>query len=356
MKRKQLWGGIDAGVSTSRLVLVDEELHPVLDTVLPSDAAAILDALAPYADFEIVEVALEAGVATPLFRDLRSAGLSVSALEIFKVSRYLRIRRNKTDRNDALGLAEMAKLQMPSISKVHLKSADTQQLRSKLALRQKLTMHRVACENMLRSLIRLHGGKFPQPFKSRQAKVSLQAEVAALRLRTGVDLAAEVDPLIEVCTSLRRFLDRLEKDLGAWARAHPVCSHFLAIPGVGPISAISFLTAVEDPSRFPEAANVGAYLGLTPKVSQSGLLMRHGRISRMGNKLTRTHLTLAAASVLAQRTADSPLKRWGLKIAERSGRRRARIAVARRLAVIMLAMWRDNLAYQPELAEPRLAI
>jgi len=224
------------------------------------------------------------------------------------------MRRNKTDRNEALGLAELAKLQLPSVGKVHLKSGATQQLRSKLVLRQKLTMHRVACENMMRSLIRLHGGQFSLPFKSVQARSVLNAEIARLKREIGIDLSTELTPLLDLCTSLRRFLDRLEKQLGAWARAHPACSRFLAIPGVGPITAISFYTAIEDPGRFPKAASVGRYLGRAPNIGRSGLMMRHGRISRMGNKLTRSHLSLAAASVLAERTSDNPLKRWGAKL------------------------------------------
>jgi len=325
-----------------------------LDIVLPSTAAAFGNVLEPFGDYEICDMALEAGVATALFRDLRKASLPVSALETFKVSKYLRIRRNKTDRNDALGLAEMAKLQLPSVSKVHLKTLATQQLRSKLMLRQKLIKHRVASENMLRSLIRLNGGAFTQPFKSPRARHALMAEIERLKIDIGVDLSDEVAPLLDLCTSMRHYLGRLEKDLEAWARAHPVCGRFLAIPGVGHICSISFYTAIEDPHRFSEAVSVGAYLGLAPRISQSGQMMRHGRISRMGNKLTRSHLSLAAASVLAERTSDSPLKRWGLKVAERAGRRRARVAVARRLAVIMLAMWRDNLPYLPALAEPKI--
>ena len=301
------------------MALVDDHLQPVLDTILPSTADAFLAALEPFDAYEICDIALEAGVATALLRDLRNGGLPVSALETFKVSRYLRIRRNKTDRNDALGLAEMAKLQLPSVSKVHLKTLATQQLRSKLMLRQKIIKHRVACENMLRSLIRLNGGAYTEPFKSPHARRALMAEIERLKIDIGVDLSGEVVPLLDLCTSMRQYLGRLEKQLEAWARAHPVCSRFLAIPGVGYICAISFYTAVEDPSRFSEAVSVGAYLGLAPRIAQSGLMMRHGRISRMGNKLTRSHLSLAAASVLAERTSDSPLKRWGLTVAERRG-------------------------------------
>lgn len=353
MERERLWGGIDAGVHSSRLVLVDDQLRPVLDVILSSSAQAFIDALEPFRDSEICEIALEAGVATALLRDLQKGGLPVSALETFKASRYLRIRRNKTDRNDALGLAEMAKLQLPSVSKVHLKSVAIQQLRSKLMLRQRLIKQRVASENMLRSLIRLNGGECALQFKSSNAQQTLKIEIEKLKRDSGIDLSDEVTPLLDLCRSMRKYLGGLEKQLESWARAHAVCRRFLAIPGVGPICAISFYSAIEDPSRFPKAVDIGAYLGLAPRISQSGLLMRHGRISRMGNKLTRSHLSLAAASVLAERTSDSPLKRWGLRVAERSGRRRARIAVARRLAVIMLAMWRDDLPYRPEMAEPR---
>jgi len=227
-----------------------------------------------------------------------------------------------------------------------VKSSEVQRLRSKLVFRHKLNQHRVACEGMIRSLIRLHGGKVKTALSSKTFQRNVETALEEMKTELQVDLGAEVLPLLSLSLSLRVFLRELEVQLTAWAKADSVCSNFMAIPGIGPICAISFYSAIEDPHRFEKSTDVGPYLGLTPLVLQSGKSLRHASISKRGNKLTRTHLTMAA-SVILLHCGPSRLSTWGKAIAERAGPGKARVALARKLAVLMLAMWRSGKRYDP---------
>lgn len=163
----------------------------------------------------------------------------------------------------------------------------------------------------------------------------------------GIDLAGIIGPTAEILVALRRLLERMDRDFVHRANELATCKLFLSIPGVGPICAISFYTAIEDPSRFKRAEDVGPYLGLVPKMSQSGTVLRGGRISRMGSSLTRTHLVTAAVIMMSHAKTDSDLKRWALNLEKRIGRGKARVALARKLATIMIAMWKSGEPFRP---------
>jgi transposase len=138
----------------------------------------------------------------------------------------------------------------------------------------------------------------------------------------------------------------MNKNLAELAKRHPVCRNFLKISGVGPICALSFYSAIDDPARFHRNADVGPYLGMVPTVRQSGLSTSRRRISKMGDAMTRSYLVTAALVHL--RHGKTALSDWGLGLVEKKGKGRAQIAVARKLAVMMLAMWRSNEQYDPQ--------
>jgi len=355
MNKQALWAGLDTGEETSRLSVVDASLEPVIEETLPSRPEVIADALRALGDVTIEDIALEAtGASHHIARGLRDRGFAVSVFHATHVSRYLRLSRNKTDTNDARGLAALAKLNLPSVKRVHLKSQDIQRLRTQLRFRDRLMAQRKACEGMIRSLIRLNGGWLKSSSTSALLVRHVTEAVARLREEQGIDLGADIEALLDLAASMRRFLERVDRELTDWARRSPVCSRLLEIPGVGPITAISFYTAIEDPWRFQDPLDVGAYLGLAPRVLQSGTSLQHGRISKMGDALTRTHLVSAATSLFVANVKDSPLRRWGMALAARIGTRRAAVATARRLSVIMLGVWRSGYGYDYRLVEPRI--
>jgi len=352
MGRKSVWVGIDTGDRELRFCAIDARSQIIWEAVGNNHLPDVLDQLAALRSYNIKQFAVEAGATgIALVRGLRAAGLPVDIYETRKASAFLRIRINKTDGNDARGLAELARLAPAGVAKVHLKSTELQRLRTDLLLRHKLTMQRVACESMIRSLFRLYGGRMKRVTSATTLENHVKEELERLSVEHGINLSDQILPLMSLTRSLREFLDQLEENLTRWAADDPICSRLMGIPGVGAICAISFYTAVEDPDRFQRSQDVGPYLGLTPRIHQSGTVSRFGRISKSGNKLTRSHLTLAA-NVILVRCRDNPLKRWGIALAERAGAGKARVAVARKLAVLMLAIWKSGKgfddAYNPQ--------
>lgn len=343
MPRKPVWIGLDVGADQMAACAVGGQGEIIFDQSLPTDARDLHRLLKPMKR-RIATIALESGgYGIHLTRSLRQLGYPVTMFECMQVSKFLTINQNKTDKNDARGLAEIARLS-GSVSEVRVKSHECQRLRSTLATRQKLLRVRVAVEGSIRSMFRLNGGKLGSCWSPAVLRRNVRAELARLRKTEKVDLADEVLPLVTLCEAMRVYLHTLDARLESMAKANPVCQRFMEIPGVGPICALSFYSAIEEPSRFHRNADVGAYLGMVPKVRQSGKKMVRKGISKMGNSMTRGHLATAALGHL--RFAKSDLEAWGKSLGERVGKPRARMAVARKLAVTMLAMWKTDEPYQ----------
>jgi len=352
MAKRRIWVGLDVGNDQIQLCAIDSKERVIREVAVPTEQAALAQSLV-ISGCTVEKIALEAGaLSIHLVRHLTEAGFQVDCYEARQISRYLRVRVNKTDTNDARGLAEIAKRGPNSLSTVHTKKPENQRVRSKLVFRHKLTLHRMAGESMIKSFIRLNGGKVPRAKTAATLEKNVRHELKRMRSEVGVDLEEEILPLLKLTMSLRAYLADLDRNMKHWAERHPVCARMMKIPGVGPITAASFCSAVDDPDRFRRAKDVGAYFGLTPIVHQSGKTLKHGRISKRGNKLTRSHLTLAASSILNV-ASDGPLKAWGKNIAERAGPGKARVALARKLAVIMLAVWKSGEKYDPDHSENR---
>jgi transposase len=228
--------------------------------------------------------------------------------EATQASKFLAIRKNKTDRNDARGIADIARLGRGSVAEVRVKSLESQRLRSVLVTRQKLVRLRTAMEGNMRSLFRLNGGKLKSSYSAAALKKNVTGELTHLRKSLKVDLRDEIEPLLALSVATREYIEILDARLNKRAEQNPVCQRFLEIPGVGPLTALSFFSAIEDPHRFSRNADIGANLGLVPRVRQSGQTVARARISKMGDRLTRSYLTTAAKHHL--KCADSSLAQW----------------------------------------------
>jgi transposase len=265
--------------------------------------------------------------------------------EARQASKFLAIRQNKTDKNDARGLADIARLGRDSVSEVRVKSPECQRLRSTLVTRQKLVQLRTMVEGTMRSLFRLNGGKLKSASSVATLQRNATEEIRRLRKFNRIDLSEDIEPLLALSLATRTYVETLDKRLTKRAEDDPVCRRFLEIPGVGPITALCFYSAVEDPSRFRRNADVGAFLGLVPVVRQSGQNVARRRISKRGDAMTRTYLTTAAQHHL--RHGDSALTAWGALLAGRLRKGGVHVAIARKLAVTMLAMWKTGERYDP---------
>jgi transposase len=346
MPSSRLWVGLDVGADELVACVTDDGGIVQSEHRLPTSAAA-LDALLKPTKRRIKLIGLESGpFGIALTRSLRKLGYRVAMFEARQASKFLGIRRNKTDSNDARGLADVARLGQDSVSEVRVKSPESQRLRSILVTRRQIVQLRVQTEAAMRSLFRLNGGRVVGSASAAVFHKNVTNELKRLRKIERVDLAEDVEPLLALSMAMRSYLKALDERLARRAEQDPVCRRFLAIPGIGPISALSFISSIEDPARFRRNADVGAFLGLVPVVRQSGQSVTRLRISKAGDAMTRGHLSTAA--VIHLRFGKSSLATWGAGLSERLGKRGVQTALARRLAVTMLAMWKTGKPYDPD--------
>lgn len=338
--------GLDVGEQVTHLCAIDAAGTVQFECSLPTTADEVASALTGLGTKPVGVIAMEAGTGRYLAHALRALGYDVRVIDARKASRFLSIRLHKTDPNDARGLAELAMMQLSTTPSVHVKSPEIQLLRAQLVTRDLMVRQKGGLQNAIRTRLAENGilTKLPSPTKVRPTVERLLEEHV---VATGLDLRAELLPLLEIWDLMRRYVEKAGRDLERVATDHPVMSRFLAVPGVGPICAVSVFTAIENPARFSKSHHVGAYLGLIPKVRQSGSMVHRGRISKAGSRITRTHLVMAARVILGRAKLECALTDWGRGLAQRVGHSKARIAVARKLAVLLLSMWKSEKDFEP---------
>lgn len=250
----------------------------------------------------------------------------------------LKAQINKTDRNDARGIAQMmrAGLYRP----VHVKTLRSQKLRMLLTHRKLLQSKAIAIENDLRATLRNFGFKVGVV-----GTVKFEARIREL-VENAPDLVVLVEPLLVVRRALREQIGILHRRLLTIVRDDEVCRRLMTIPGVGPVVALTYRATVDVPARFRRSKAVGAVFGLTPAQYQSGEVDRTGAISRCGDEMMRTALYEAAQVMLTHSVKWSWLKAWAMQIARRRGMKKAIVALARRLAVIMHRIWSDGTEFR----------
>lgn len=345
---KRLWVGLDLGACSTSICIVNSLGQVVHETEVATSVESIDAILRPLRRGNIQLIGMESGSDSfHLARGLRHLKYCVSVLEARQVANYLGMAQNKTDRNDARGIAEIVRSGRSTVSEVFVKTVETQKIRSLLATRQQMVRMRVASESAITAQLKLYGGKVPRIWSTSKVRSTLMKEILRVRNEQKVDLCLELEPVISICESLRSFADHLDKVVAKTATDIEVCRRFMDIPGVGPITALSFYSAICDPNRFEKSIDVGPYLGMVPRVRQSGESVARYRISKMGSTMTRQHLVTAAMILLRPTTIETRLKSWGLEIRERRGAGRAKIAVARKLSTIMLAMWKKGTVFDP---------
>jgi transposase len=284
-------------------------------------------------------IGLEAGPLSQwLYGALAEAGLPVICVETRHMRAVLKAQINKTDRNDARGMAQMMRVGL--YRPVHVKTLRSQKLRMLLTHRKLVQSKAIALDNDLRGTLRNFGLKVGVV-----GTVKFEARVREL-VENLPDLAELVEPLLVVRRVLREQLGILHRRLLAVVRDDDVCRRLMTIPGVGPVVALTYRATVDVPVRFRKSKSVGAVFGLTCAKYQSGEIDRTGAISRCGDEMVRTTLYEAAQILLVRSTKWSWLKAWAMQIARRRGMKRAIVALARRLAVIMHRIWVDGTEFR----------
>jgi transposase len=250
----------------------------------------------------------------------------------------LKAQINKTDRNDARGMAQMMRVGL--YRPVHVKTIRSQKLRMLLTHRKLLQSKAIAIDNDLRATLRNFGLKV-----GTVGRAKFEARIKEL-VEDLPDLAVLVEPLLIVRRVLREQVGILHSRLLAVVRDDDVCRRLMTVPGVGPVVALTYRATVDVPARFRHSKAVGAVFGLTPAKHQSGEVDRTGAISRCGDEMMRMMLYEAAQIVLVRSAKWSWLKAWAMKIARHRGLKKAIVALARRLAVIMHRIWVDGTEFR----------
>ncbi len=272
------------------------------------------------------------------YHALCAEGLPAICIDARHAKAALDMAPNKTDANDADGLAHLAEVGF--FREVRVKGFDSMLTRTLVAARTRLVRIGTELSNQIRGLMKTFG--LPVP-----AGKGNNFEKNVRRLLAGdPKLSAIVLPLLVTWHATRIQAAALGRQLVAEARQSDACQLLMSIPGVGAITATAFVTAIESPDNFRRSRSVGAWLGLTTRRYQSGEVDYNGHISRRGDRHVRGLLYEAATVILTRSQAESDLRTWGLKLKERVGFKRAAVALARKLAVIMHAMLRAGTMFE----------
>jgi len=286
-------------------------------------------------------VVLETGrMANWLYNELSQRGLPMVCIDARQAHAVLSQMHNKTDENDAAMLAELARTGF--YKRVEVKSRIAQQRRALLRAREVAIKSRMNVENTIRGLLASFGIRLPKHLKTYDQRVRTALEGQA-------ELLGIILPLLHLRTEALRQAAALTKDMARQARVDDTCRRLMTIPGVGAVSAVTYVAMIDTPDRFAKSRSVGAYIGLTSRRYQSGDVDYGGRISRRGDRMLRTVLYEAANSLLC-RVKSGPgqhLKNWAKAIKKRTSHKKAVVALARKLAVIMHAIWKDGTEFEP---------
>jgi transposase len=318
--------------------LVDAQRQVLREVKVASAPEALIHFLESQ-DLEIARVGLEAGPLSQwLHAGLVTAGYETVLLETRHVKAALSAMTVKTDRRDARGIAQL--LRLGWYRPVHAKSASAQEVRSLLTARKLIQGKLLDIESGIRGVLRGFGLKVGPISRGRfEARIVELVEGQAM-------LETVVGSMLAVRAALQAEFARLHRALLALVRNDPVCQQLMSVPGVGAVVAMTFRSGVDDPSRFRRSRDVGPHFGLTPRKYQSGEIDVTGSISKVGDRMVRTALYEAASVMLTRTVRMSSLKSWAMGVARRRGAKKARVALARKLAVILHRMWVDGTSFR----------
>jgi transposase len=334
----EYFAGLDVSMAQTHVCVMNRDGSVILEAKVPSTPADIAATLAQAP--ACGRIVFETGRMAPmLYHGLSKFGLPVVCIESRQAYQALKsLATHKTDRNDARGLAHLARTGF--FKPVHVKSLPAHAVRSLIIARKKLVGQRVTLENQIRGLAVVFGVRLPRALTAAFVR-------QALRASEGIaGLSAAMRGLVAARTAVLAAVAAIDADIRRMV-ASDACRRLMGIPGVGQLTALAFTAAIDDPERFRRSRDIGAYLGLVPRRYQSGEVDYTGSISKCGDRRVRTLLYEAANVMLTRYKGSLKLKDWAFAIAKRSTMRKARIALARRLAIIMHAMLRHGTEFKP---------
>lgn len=329
------YAGLDISMKETSIAIVNEQGKYVFETVCETEPEVIAQTLNE-SGFVVEKIGLESGCLTFwLIEELKKYSFNAICIESKQMATIIALKVNKTDRNDARLIANAMRCTL--YKEVYHKSRESVDVGLQMGARRTLINVRTMLKNSIRGYLKAYGirlGLVPHTKFQERVKNSITS------CSDGVQKAIEglLNSYEEVCKNI----EAAEEQLEILCKKDPIIQLFEGIPGVGTITAMTFKGVIDNPNRFTNPRDIGAYLGLTPNQYSSGDTVRQGGISKCGCTELRTLLVECGIVILTRSTKWTKLRAWGLKIMKRSGLKKAAAAVARKLAIIMLRMWQEN--------------
>ena len=328
--------GLDVSLSTTFISIVDEKGKIIEEQNMTTDSDVIADFLNKKG-LSYKKIGIESGqLSISLCKKLLSKGLNVICVDARHMAAALSARINKNDKNDARGIAQMMRTGL--YKEVLVKSDEACRVKILLGSRRQLVRVRQQLNGTIRGLLKIHGIKIGPRSDRNIFNERIRQEIKGLDNIS----RSSIEELIINVESLEKSLAQLNKLATELCKKDEDCRLLTTVPGVGEITALTYKATIDDAARFNKSEVVGAYVGLSPRQYSSGEIDRHGSISKMGPKECRTMLYEAAQSIITVSKRNSKLKSWGLKLAKKKGTKKAIVAVARKLGVIMHKMLVDR--------------
>lgn len=342
----RLFIGLDVSLAKTAICVISEHGQIVKEAQAASEPEALVNWVGEL-DGSIAAIGLEAGPLSQwLHHGLTNAGLDVVLMETRQVKGALKAMPIKTDRRDAEGIARL--LHLGWFRPVHCKSVSAQEVRAVLGARKAVQQSMIALELSLRGLLRNFGLKVGTISRGR-----FELRIRELAVGNPM-LEAATEPMLRARSSLRHELAGLERRVRQLAQDDPVCRRLMSMPGIGAVVALTFRSAVDDPARFTSSKKVGPWVGLTPSRNQSGERDVSGGITKAGD-VTLRRVLCQAATVMMHRGRSTWLRTWAAQVALRRGGKRAMVALARRIGVILHRMWVEDTDFRSEIKAPHAA-
>jgi transposase len=331
MPKHMQYVGLDVSLAETSIAVIDENDKVVWRGTVASTPEAIADALKKHAS-RAERIGLEAGqLSAWLYHGLKAKGRPVICIDARHAKAALSLKVNKTDANDALGLAQI--MRVGWYREVAVKGHDCQALRAMLVARAQIVSQITTLKNCMRGILKTFGHVLPKKLRA-----SYIATVRGI-VEGRAPLEGIIMPMLKTLAATMEQLQVYDRAVHRISREDATARHLMTAPGVGTIVSLVYMTGVETPARFARSSSVGAYFGMTPRRYQSGEVDQAGRISKCGDGMVRGLMYEAAKVLLSRSAKPSDLQAWGRALMRRIGKKKATMAVARKLAVILHRMW-----------------
>jgi hypothetical protein len=331
------YAGLDVSLKETFVNIINERGEIVKEGIVGSYAGELSRYLLEEG-YQFDKIGIESGqLSISLCKGLRKKGLPVLCVDARHMAAALSARINKNDKNDARGIAQMMRAGL--YKEVLIKSDESCERKVLVGSRRQLVNTRKQVMGTIRGLLKIYGitlgtqALFVEKVRSKIEDLSQEVKIS-------------IESLLSSLCGIERSIDTLHKEMVRLSKRDDDCKRLMTIPGVGAVTAMTYKAALDSPERFEDSSSVGAYFGITPRQYASGEVNRQGSISKMGPKECRTLLYEAAQVLLTRTKSSCKLKSWGMKLIKKKGRKKAIVAVARKLAVIMHRMLVDKTEFR----------